>query len=73
MKMQKVGYTVRMAPELLEMVKSFCKARGIKSSFFVEEALRTKMEDLSDIAEFNKLTYEAKDAIDFKEFLKEID
>ncbi len=71
--MQKVGYTVRLSPTLLERVKRFCKVRGIKSSFFVEEALRSKMEDLSDIAEFDRLAYEAKDAVDFKEFLKEID
>lgn len=71
--MQKVGYTVRISPSLLEKVKGFCKTHGIKSSFFMEDALRAKMEDLSDIAEFDKLTYETKNAIDFKEFLKEIE
>lgn len=66
-------YTLRLSPTIMERAKKFSRAHGMRLSFFVEKALEEKLENISDIREFDRLYHEKKDAVDFERFLKEIE
>jgi predicted transcriptional regulator len=72
-RMSKITLAVKLNPEIVKNVKKFCNARGIKYSFFVEKALREKLEReelKEDILELKSLRQEEKKAIPFEEYLK---
>ena len=69
----KVAYAVKLSPEVKELVREYCKARGIKQGHFVEVALKEKLEReeaLEDALEFRRWRHEEGLAIDFEEYLK---
>jgi hypothetical protein len=72
--MHKVSYAVKIDPKLVNRIKSFCLAHGIKQGFFVERALReqlAKQELAEDLLDFKNLRSQEESAISFEEYLKE--
>ena len=58
---------------MLTNLKKFCIAHGTKYSFFVEEAIRAKLEDeelREDIMDLKKLKKEEVNAFSFEDYLR---
>ena len=71
---RKCSYAVKLSPKVKEKVKEFCRTHGLKQGYFVEEAIKEKierMEDLEDIADFERYKHLEAQARDFKDYLKE--
>ncbi|HID93866.1 MAG TPA: hypothetical protein EYP60_07200 [bacterium (Candidatus Stahlbacteria)] len=70
---EKSSYAVKLSSEVKKRLKEFCKEHGLKQGYFVEQAIKEKieqMEDLEDIAEFERYKHLEVQARNLKEYLK---
>lgn len=71
--MQKTTFAVKIDEDILNDFKLFCNAHGIKYSFFVEKAIKEKLEKeelKEDVLDLKTLRKEEGQAIPFEEYLK---
>ena len=71
--MAKATLAVKLDTEVINNVKKFCAEHGIKYSFFVEKALKEKLEQeelKEDLLDLKTLRGQEKLAIPFEEYLK---
>ena len=71
--MAKTTFAIKISEEVLKSFKTFCKEHGIKYSFFVEEAIKGKLEEeelKEDILDLKTLSGEEKLAIPFEQYLR---
>jgi hypothetical protein len=71
--MEKTTFAVKLNPEVIKSVKKFCAEHGIKYGFFVERALKEKLEEeelKEDLLDLKTLKGQEKLAIPFEEYLK---
>jgi metal-responsive CopG/Arc/MetJ family transcriptional regulator len=71
--MEKTTFAMKIDKGVLKDFKSFCKEHGIKYSFFIEEAVKEKLEEeelKEDILDFKTLRKEEKLAIPFEKYLR---
>jgi hypothetical protein len=71
--MNKVTLAVKLNKDIVQRVKKFCIEHGIKYGFFVEKALKDKLEEeeiKEDILDLKKLHSYEKNAIPFEEYLR---
>ena len=69
----KATFAVKIGEEILRDFKIFCNEHGIKYSFFVEEAIKEKLEEeelREDILDFKTLRKEEGRAIPFEKYLR---
>lgn len=72
--MNKATFAIKISETILEKFKAFCNSRGIKYSFFVEEAIKEKLEEeemKEDLLDLKMLRKDEKHAIPFKQYLRE--
>ena len=72
--MGKTAFAIKINEEVVENFKRFCDSHGIKYSFFVEDAIRIKLEEeefKEDLLDLKTLREEEKNAIPFEEYLRE--
>lgn len=72
--MEKATFAVKINEEVMKDFKTFCKEHGIKYSFFVEEAIKKKLEEeeiKEDILDLKTLRGEEKLAVSFEEYLRQ--
>ena len=70
----KSSYAVKLSTGIKERLKEFCMTHGLKQGYFVEEAIKERieqMEDIEDIADFEKYKHLEKQARSLKGYLKE--
>ncbi|MFH1868140.1 MAG: hypothetical protein ABH843_04130 [Candidatus Omnitrophota bacterium] len=66
-------FSIKIEKSLIEKIRDFCQAHGMKQGFFVEKALREQLEReemAEDIIELKQLRYQEKSASDLDEYLK---
>ena len=68
--MTKTTFAVKISPEIRKKVKIYCQKYGLKQGYFVEKALKEKLEALEDSLEFQKWEPEVPKAVDFEDYLK---
>ena len=71
--MEKTSFAIKISRGVVKDFKTFCKEHGIKYSFFVEEAIRGKLEEeeiKDDILDLKTLHKEEKQAVPFEEYLR---
>ena len=71
--MEKTTFAIKISRGVVKDFKTFCKEHGIKYSFFVEEAIRGKLEEeeiKDDILDLKTLHKEEKQAVPFEEYLR---
>ena len=71
--MGKTTFAIKISEEVVRNFKTFCKEHGIKYSFFVEEAIKDKLEEeelKEDLLDLKTLGKEEKLAIPFEEYLR---
>ncbi len=71
--MGKTTFAIKIDEEIVKNFKTFCKEHGIKYSFFVEEAIKEKLEEeelKDDLLDLKTLRKEEKIAIPFEEYLR---
>ncbi|MFQ6084121.1 MAG: hypothetical protein ACE5WD_12305 [Candidatus Aminicenantia bacterium] len=71
--MQKATLAVKLDSNIIKRVKKFCADRGIKYGFFVEKALKEKLEReefKEDLLDLKTLRGQEKLAIPFEEYLR---
>ena len=71
--MTKTTFAVKIGEEVLKNFKIFCKEHGIKYSFFIEEAIKEKLEEeelKEDILDFKTLRNDEGSAIPFEKYLR---
>jgi len=71
--MEKTTIALKIDYSLIKRFRTFCKERGIKYGFFVEEAIREKLEEeklKDDILDLKTLRSEEKSAIPFEDYLR---
>ena len=71
--MNKISYAVKVDPRIINKVKEYCIGHGLKQGFFVEKALREKLEKeefKEDLLDFKNLHSQEADAISFEAYLK---
>ena len=71
--MGKTTFAIKISEEVVRNFKTFCKEHGIKYSFFVEEAIKGKLEEeelKEDILDLKTLGKEEKLAIPFEKYLR---
>lgn len=72
--MEKLTIAIKMSQGVMKDFKQFCKSHGIKYSFFVEEAVREKLEEeelKEDLLDLKRLRAEEKSSVAFEDYLKE--
>jgi len=72
--MQKTMFALKISEKVIKNFKTFCNNHGIKYSFFVEEAIKEKLEEegmKEDLLDLKTLRKEEKLAIPFEEYLRE--
>lgn len=72
--MAKSALAIKIETDLLKKFKAFCTAHGIKFSFFVEEAIKSKLEEeelKEDLLDFKTLRNEENQAIPLETYLRE--
>lgn len=65
--------SIKIEKSLIQQIKEFCQAHGLKQGFFVEKALKSQLdreEMIEDIIDLKELRYQEKDAIPFEDYLK---
>lgn len=70
---EKKVLAVKLDSKVAERVRRYCAERGLKQSFFVENALLDQMErnELNeDLLDFKKQRAAEKDAISFEDYLQ---
>lgn len=71
--MEKITFAMKIDEGVLRDFKGFCKEHGIKYSFFIEEAIKEKLEEeelREDILDFKTLHKQEKSAVPFEEYLR---
>ena len=71
--MNKVSYTIKIDPKIVNRIKKFCLEHGIKQGFFVEKALREQLdrEGLNeDLIDLKSLRSQEEAAITHEKYLK---
>ena len=71
--MVKAIIAIKLNQDVAKKFKSFCRDRGIKYGFFVEEAIKQKMELeglKEDILDFKVFKKEESQAISFEDYLR---
>lgn len=71
--MTKTTLAVKLNPIVVNRVKKFCLEHGIKYGFFVEEALKERLEReelKEDLLDLKTLREQEKLAIPFEEYLR---
>lgn len=71
--MEKTTIALKLNYNLIKRFRSYCKERGIKYGFFVEEAIREKLEEeklKDDILDLKTLRKEEESAIPFEDYLR---
>ncbi len=71
--MEKTTFAVKIGEGVLKDFKAFCKEHGIKYSFFIEEAIKEKLEEeelKEDILDLKTLRKEEGAAIPFEGYLR---
>lgn len=71
--MEKTTFAIKISEDVIKDFKTFCKEHGIKYSFFIEEAIREKLEEeevKEDLLDLKTLHKEEKLAIPFEEYLR---
>lgn len=71
--MAKTTLAIKISEEVVKSFKTFCKEHGIKYSFFVEEAIKAKLEEeelKEDLLDLKALGKEEKFAIPFEKYLR---
>ena len=71
--MKKTSYAVKISLALKEKVRKFCEENGIKQGYFVEEALKQKLEEtenLEDILDLKRLKAREAQSIPLEDYLK---
>ncbi len=71
--MGKTTFAIKISEEVVKNFKTFCKEHGIKYSFFVEEAIKEKLEEeelKEDLLDLKTLGKEEKLAIPFEKYLR---
>ena len=71
--MAKTTLSVKLDSEVMRSVKKFCAEHGVKYGFFVEKALKEKLEEeelKEDILDLKALKEQEKSAIPYEEYLK---
>lgn len=72
--MNKTVFAIKISEKVIHDFKGFCKSRGIKYSFFVEEAIKKKLEEeelKDDILDLKTLNKDEKNAVPFEEYLRQ--
>ena len=72
--MGKATFAIKINEDVVKSFKKFCDAHGIKYSFFVEDAIRRKLEEeelKEDLLDLKTLRAEEKNAVSFEEYLSE--
>lgn len=72
--MDKTTFAIKINEKVIQDFKTFCKSHGIKYSFFVEEAIKEKLEEeelKEDLLDLKTLRKEERFAIPFEKYLKE--
>ena len=71
--MGKATFAIKIDEEIVKNFKTFCKEHGIKYSFFVEEAIKEKLQEeelKDDLLDLKTLRKKEKIAIPFEEYLR---
>lgn len=71
--MEKTTFAIKISDAVIVDFKTFCKEHGIKYSFFIEEAIKAKLEEeelKEDIFDLKTLRGEEKLAIPVEEYLR---
>ena len=71
--MEKTTFAMKISKVVCKDFKSFCKEHGIKYSFFIEEAIKEKLEEeelKDDILDLKTLRKEEGSAIPFEKYLR---
>ncbi len=71
--MQKAVFAIKIDEGIIKTFKTFCKSHGIKYSFFVEEAIKEKLEEeelKEDLLDFKTLREEEKSAVPLEAYLR---
>jgi metal-responsive CopG/Arc/MetJ family transcriptional regulator len=71
--MEKITFAIKINKDLTEDFKTYCREHGIKYSFFIEEAIKAKLEEeelKEDILDLKTLRGEENLAIPFEEYLR---
>jgi len=71
--MEKITFAMKINKDVIENFKTFCKDRGIKYSFFIEEAIKEKLEEeelREDIIDLKTLKKEEKSSVPFEEYMR---
>ena len=71
--MQKAVFAIKIDEGVMMAFKTFCKNHGVKYSFFVEEAIKEKLEEgelKEDLLDFKTLRSEEQSAVRFEEYLR---
>ena len=65
--------SIKIEKSLIQRIKEFCQDHGLKQGFFVEKALKAKIEReelAEDIIELKELRPFEKNAVSFDDYLK---
>jgi hypothetical protein len=71
--MEKTTLAIKINKDVIGTFKKFCNEHGIKYSFFIEEAIKEKLEEeelREDILDLKTLNKEEKMAIPLEEYLR---
>ncbi len=71
--MEKATFAIKISEDVIKDFKAFCKQHGIKYSFFIEEAIKQKLEEeelKEDILDLKTLRRQEKLAIPLEEYLR---
>ena len=71
--MEKTTFAIKISRGVVKDFKTFCKEHGIKYSFFIEEAIKGKLEEeeiKDDILDLKTLHKEERQAVPFEEYLR---
>lgn len=71
--MTKALFAIKINEQVIKNFKAFCEDHGIKYSFFVEEAIKEKLEEeelKEDLLDFKTLRSEEQSAVSFEEYLR---
>ncbi|MFH1190603.1 MAG: hypothetical protein V1670_00175 [Candidatus Omnitrophota bacterium] len=71
--MAKITFAIKISEIVCKDFKVFCKEHGIKYSFFIEEAIKEKLEEeelREDILDLKALRKEEGSAVPFERYLR---
>lgn len=71
--MEKAILAAKVNSEVIKSVKKFCLEHGIKYGFFIEKALKEKLEEeelKEDLLDLKVLKGQEKSAVPYEEYLK---